>query len=64
MTNLLQKKFPLIRTSEEILSEIAENERLKEIYGRWKEEQREEFLNFCTGVKGVKLLYDTFLSKL
>ena len=40
MNSFLQKKFPLIRTREEILSEIAENERLKEIYGRWKEEQR------------------------
>ena len=64
MNSFLQKKFPLIRTREEILSEIAENERLKEIYGRWKEEQREEFLNFCTGVKGVKLLYDTFFKQI
>lgn len=64
MTNLLQQKFPLIRTRAEILSEIMENEKLKEIYDSWKEEQREEFLDFCTGVKGIKLLYDTFFKQI
>ena len=56
----LKKYFPMLRSREELLSEIQKNERLKEIYGQWNPEQQEEFLDFCTGVRGVKLLYDSF----
>ena len=33
---------------------ISGNERLWELYLSWKEEQQKEFLDFCTGIKGVK----------
>ena len=49
MANVLQKYFPMIRTREEILSEIQSDERLFADYLEWNEEQREEFLGFCTG---------------
>ena len=29
----------------------------------WPEEQQEEFLDICTGVKGLKLLYDGFFKE-
>lgn len=58
MRNKLQQYFPAIRTKKEIMDEIEGKEKLKEMFDGWKKEQQEEFLNFCTGVKGVKVLYD------
>lgn len=58
--NLLQQYFPMIRTREEILKEIKEDEHLNSIFNQWSEEQQEEFLNFTTGIRGVKILYDCF----
>lgn len=64
MTNLLQQYFPMIRTREEILKEIYGKEHLQRIFYEWKEEQQEEFLNFCTGVKGVKMMYDFMIKEI
>lgn len=64
MNTKLKAYFPMIRTREEILRDIQQNINLTERFYSWKEEQREEFLDFCTGVKGVKMLYDAFLRKL
>ncbi len=61
---LLRKYFPMIRTREEIVKEIQENERLSEIYEDWNPQQRERFLDACTGVRGVKLLYDAFFKEI
>lgn len=60
---LLRNYFPMIRTREEIVKEIQENERLSEIYEDWNPQQRERFLDACTGVRGVKLLYDAFFKE-
>lgn len=62
MTNKLQQYFPMIRTREEVLAEIGSKQELEKIFYSWADEQREEFLDFCTGVRGVKILYD-FMSK-
>ena len=34
------------------------NKDLEKIFNSWEEKQQEEFLDFCTGAKGVKMLYD------
>ena len=60
---LLRKYFPMIRTREEIVKEIQGNQRLSEIYEDWNPQQRERFLDACTGVRGVKLLYDAFFKE-
>ena len=60
MPNNLQQYFPMIRTKEEILSEIENNRKLSARFYGWSLQQREEFLSFCAGVKGVKVLYDSF----
>ena len=62
MMNKLQQYFPMIRTKEEVLKEIENNSKLKEIYENWQEDEREEFLAFVAGTKGVKMMYD-FISK-
>ena len=64
MASKLKKYFPIIREKEEVLAEIEKSRALQEKFGQWTEEQKEEFLNLCTGVKGLKLLYDGFFKEI
>ena len=63
-TSKLKQYFPMIREREDIKQEIRENPKLLEKYREWDEEQQEEFLDYCTGVKGVKVLYDAFFKEI
>lgn len=58
MTSKLQEYFPMIRSRREVLNEIYGNEELAKMFDCWDEKYQEEFLDFCTGVKGIKMLYD------
>lgn len=60
MPNVLQSYFPLIRTKEEILAEIHSKPDLLTVFSKWKSYQQEEFLNFCCGNRGLKIMYDGF----
>ena len=62
MKNMLQQYFPMIRTKEELMSEIKKRSVLSREFYSWKQEARKEFIDFCTGAKGVKMMYD-FISK-
>ncbi len=53
----------MIRTRQEVMTEIEKNNKLKELFYSWKDYEQEEFLDFCTGVKGVKMLYDAFFKE-
>lgn len=64
MVNVLKKYFPMIRTREEVLDEITGNERLMAVYREWNTEQQELFLDYCTGQRGVRILYDTFFKEI
>ena len=64
MKTNLKAYFPLIRERSEILAEIRNDPRLCEQFNRWLPQYQEEFLDFCTGVKGVKLLYDAFFKEI
>lgn len=64
METKLKKYFPMIREREEILAKIAESEVLQAKFAGWKPEQQEEFLDICTGVKGLKFLYDSFFKEI
>ena len=59
MTNKLQQYFPMIRTEEEVLSEINSRSHLEQMYEEWEKEEQKEFLDFVTGAKGVKMMYDS-----
>ena len=61
--NNLKDYFPLIRERKEILAEIEQKQPLQILFHSWTNEQQEEFLDFCTGTKGVKMLYDSFLKE-
>lgn len=60
----LQKYFPVIRNREEILKEINENEKLRCKFYKWKAEEQTEFLNYCSGMKGLKILYDSYFKEI
>jgi hypothetical protein len=60
MARGLKKYFPTIRTKGEILQEIRQNKELNDLFDSWKEEHQREFLDFTSGMKGVKVLYDSF----
>lgn len=62
MTNKLRQYFPMIHTRQEVLAEIEAKPKLKQEFYSWEKKYRKEFLDFCTGVKGVKIMYD-FISK-
>jgi hypothetical protein len=53
----------MIKTRDEILSYIRADKNLSATFNGWKEEHQNEFLDFCSGVKGVKLLYDSFFKE-
>ena len=61
-TNLSQF-FPCIRTKELIFDDIKKHPNLENIYESWTSDQQEEFLNICTGNKGIKILYDSFFKE-
>ena len=63
MKNELQKLFPSIRTRKELLDTILSNPGLNNIFSRWSNRQQNEFLDFCSGAKGVKILYDSFFKE-
>lgn len=60
MKNKLQNYFPMICTQGEVLDELRENTKLWKTFCEWEEKYQQEYLDICTGVKGVKLLYDTY----
>lgn len=62
MTNKLQQYFPVLRTREETLHKIEHRPNLRHIFYSWSEKAQNEFLDFTSGAKGVKMMYD-FASK-
>ena len=64
METKLKKYFPLIRKREEVLAEIAGNAKLQARFEGWEAEQQEEFLDMCTGVKGLKFLSDALFKEI
>lgn len=62
MTNKLKQYFPMLHTKEFIMEKIEADRHLKVMFEEWDEGHQKEFLDFCTGVRGVKPMYD-FISK-
>ncbi len=64
METTLQQHFSVIRDRTEIWEEIQNKTELKEIFDSWKYEYQKNFLDICTGVRGVKILYDAFFKEI
>ena len=54
----LAKLFPSIRSRKEALHIISSQNQLSLIFQQWSVSEQELFLDYCTGAKGVKVLYD------
>lgn len=63
MTKNLAKYFPMLKSREEVLSEIMADPKCYRIYKSWTGEQQNHFLDFCSGARGVKILYDSFFKE-
>ena len=63
MANNLRVYFPMLKEREKLLAEIAADEKLADLFAQWNQEAREEFLDFCCGNRGVKVLYDPFFKE-
>ncbi len=62
-TNLLKSYFPMIQSREEILQRIYTNPRMQQLFESWTVLQQKEFLDFCSGTRGIKVLYDSFFKE-
>ena len=60
MVKTLRDHFPIIRDREEVLADIYSKEELLDWFESWEEEEQELFLDYCTGMRGVKILYDQY----
>ena len=59
----LRDYFPMLKTREEVMSIIKGNSKLKSTFCSWNENAQKEFLDFCTGQRGIKVLYDSFFKE-
>lgn len=64
MSNKLKTYFPMLREREEILEEILCSAQLRHTFELWSEDQQEMFLDFCAGIRGPKILYDSFFKEI
>lgn len=64
MTNKLKEHFPIIKTKDEIRNYIHSNKKLESIFLSWTKPRQEEFLDFTSGARGVKILYDSFFKEI
>ena len=62
-TNLLKSYFPMIQSREETLQRIYPNPRMQQLFESWTVLQQKEFLDFCSGARGIKVLYDSFFKE-
>ncbi len=64
MNTKLKHYFPLIWERNELITKINETKALSTLFDCWDKLQQEEFLDFCTGIRGVKILYDSFFKEI
>ena len=62
--NKLQNQFPMIRSRQEIMAQINGNPYLNQEFSSWTAARQKEFLDFCTGERGVKIMYDSFFKEI
>ncbi len=64
MQTKLKQYFPLIWERNELIEEINGNPSLEFRFRQWNKVQQEYFLDCCTGMKGIKILYDAFFKEI
>ena len=56
----LRNVFHIPHDKLDLRKTINSTPRLKKQFDSWSERRQEEFLDFCTGARGIPILYDTF----
>ena len=64
MADNLKSYFPVLRSREELLHKIHNDGELFDTFMSWDIIQQEDFLDMCTGKKGIKILYDQFFKEI
>ncbi len=64
MSKSLQSVFPMLKNREEVLKEIQSKEDLKKMYEEWEEEERQRFLDVCSGARGMRILCDPIFKEI
>ena len=64
MSTNLKQYFPMLWEKNELLNEISNDKHLSGIFYKWTPEQQQQFIDSCTGVRGMKLLYDGFFKEI
>ena len=59
----LRDYFPMLKTKSEIIDTIKRSNHLTSVFYSWSENARNEFIDFCSGQKGIKILYDSFFKE-
>lgn len=59
-TLTLRSAFPQYREVTEVLQEIAKSQELADTFRSLAPSRRQEFLDFCCGNRGIRVLYDSF----
>ena len=60
MVSTLRELYPFVRERHEIFQDIMDTPELKQTFLSWSRDNQEHFLDFCSGTKGVKMLYDGY----
>ena len=64
MENKLKQYFPMIHERKKLMRYIQSVPALMQQFNSWLPYRQEEFLDFCTGARGVKILYDSFFKEI
>ena len=64
MNTNLKQFFPILWEKTELLDKINADRYLSATFYKWTLEQQEYFIDCCTGVRGMKLLYDGFFKEI
>ena len=56
----LRTVFPQYKDPVSIREEIEQSPQLSAIYHSWTPSRRQEFLDFCSGNRGIRILYDSY----
>jgi hypothetical protein len=60
----LKEHFPMIRDRQAILADINASTTLQSTFFSWNNDRQNLFLDICSGVRGVKMLYDSFFKEI